>query len=153
MRLIHLAAGRKQSIWAVVGEDGRCQVLEMLLVQALEEHPDLAETMMALLFEVVPDAGPPLGDPRKAKRLYRDILFELKVDRGVGVGKHVGLRVVFFFDEPATIICTNAFYKSHSTPQTELDAALVQRRHYFEAKELNALAFESLEESDDEQTE
>lgn len=144
MRLLHLAAGRKHVVWAICDESGGCQVLEMLM-KAAAEHADLAEDMMALLLEEVPDAGPPLGDSRKAKRLYRDFLYELKADKGSGRGGRLGLRVAFFFDGPTVVVCTNAFYKSSSTPPDQHKAALDARLTYFEAKERGELEFESLE--------
>lgn len=138
MRLIQLAAGRKYGVWAVCDEmdDETCQVLEMLLVRVLEEHPDLQEMMTPLLFEEVPNEGPPFDDPRRAKRLYREILWELKADKGSGTKNHIGLRIAFFFDdtEPDQIICTNAFYKQENTPQQELDKALAERARYFTDK-------------------
>lgn len=146
MRLVHLAVGRKHVVWAVSDENGGCQVLDML-IRAMDEYPGLTDAMMALLLEVVPDTGPPFEDPRRAKRLYRDLLYELKADQDLGRRQHLGLRVVFFFDdEDATrIVCTNAFYKERATPQHELELALLERARYFEAKRRNQLELELLE--------
>jgi hypothetical protein len=147
MRLLHLAAGHKYVVWAVC-DGNACQVLDMFM-KVQEEHPDLAEDMGALLFEVVPKVGPPLDDSRRAKRLYRDILYELKANKLVGGGKQLGFRVAFFFDGPSLIVCTNAFYKAQSTPQAALNLALGEQARYFEAKRRGELKPESVEIDDE----
>jgi phage-related protein len=113
-------------------------------MQARIDHPDLADTIMALLLEEVPNEGPPLDDPRRAKRLFRDILYEVKADKGTRK-LHVGLRVAFFYDcfDKPVIICAHAFRKSggSNTPETDLDRALERRSTYFEHKQENKLEF------------
>jgi len=145
MKLLHLAAGRKHVLWAVCDEGGECQVLETLLMASEEggERAALAEDIMALAFEEVPNNGIP-DDPRRVKNLYREILYELKADRGNGK-QHEGLRIAFFFEGPKVLICTNAFYKGNSTPPRAHEKALSERQRYLEAKERGQLEFESVE--------
>jgi len=137
MKVLHLAKGRKYYVWAMCDDDDSCQVLETLKAVNME-HPDLVETITAILYEVVPDEGPPL-DGYRAKMLHRDILYELKADKDVTRRKHVGLRIAFFFDDFSdgpVVVCTNAFCKhGSSTPETDLDTVLVLRARYFEEKD------------------
>jgi hypothetical protein len=149
MMLLHLAASRNV-VWAICDEGtNACQVLDMLM-QVNIDHPELAADMMALLFEEVPVSGPPIDDPRRAKRLFPEYLYELKSDRRVGE-KHAGLRVIFFFDGPSVIVCTNAFYKGRffrdesRTPPEEKDRAVAAHSRYVDAKRHGELIFESVE--------
>jgi hypothetical protein len=150
MMLLHLAASRNV-VWAICDEGtNNCQVLDMLM-QVTADHPALAADMMALLFEEVPASGPPVDDPHRAKRLFPEYLYELKSDRRVNE-KHAGLRVIFFFDGPSIIVCTNAFYKGHffrdesRTPPEEKAKAVDAHLRYFQAKMRGELTFESVEE-------
>jgi hypothetical protein len=119
-------------------------------MQVNADHPELAADMMALLFEEVPVSGPPVDEPRRAKQLFPEYLYELKSDRRFNE-KHAGLRVIFFFDGPSVIVCTNAFYKGRffrdesRTPPEEKEKAVDAYRRYFEAKRLGKLMFESVE--------
>ncbi len=137
MKVLHLAQGRKYDVWAMCDDDENCPVLETLTAARLE-HPDLVETITALLLEEVPNGGPPLHDPRRAKRLYRDLLYELKADKDISRRGHVGLRIVFFFDgflDGEVVVCTNAFHKTgSSTPEADLERALRERARYFAEK-------------------
>ena len=139
MKVLHLAAGRKHDVWAMCGDDGTCQVLEVLRAVP-DEHRDLVETVLALLYEVTPTDGPPLHDPRRAKMLYRDLVYELKADKDLPRRKHLGLRIAFFFDGPI-IVCTNAFLKSGGTPQAALDTALLERARYYEERHEREFVF------------
>lgn len=131
MKVAHLETGDKYDVWVICNEDDSCPVLDVL-AKAKTEHPDLVEPIMALLLEVVPNEGPPLHDPRRAKVLYRDLLYELKADIDVSRRLHIGLRVAFFFDGPV-VVCAHAFHKTgSSTPENELDLALLERARYFE---------------------
>jgi hypothetical protein len=132
MKVLHLTKGRKYDIWAMCSDDDTCQVLEFLRAVPVE-HTDLVETIAALLYEVAPHEAPPLDDPRRAKMLYRDLIYELKADKDLPRRKHLGLRIAFFFDG-SVLICTNAFLKSRGTPQAELDKALLERARYYEGK-------------------
>ena len=143
MKVLHLAHGRKFYVWAICDDSGACQVMEMLM-KAQEEHGDLVDAILPLLTEEVPNNGPPLEDPRRAKVLYRDILYELKADKHLPHRKRLGLRVTFFFDGPV-VVCANAFYKdSSSTPPDALEKALEERARYLQGKE----ELEFLEESE-----
>lgn len=138
MKVLHLAHGRKYDVWALCNDDEVCQVLEALQ-RISAEHSDLIATITALLLEVVPNEGPPLDDPRRAKRLFRDLLYELKADKDISRRQHVGIRIAFFFDEfygGDVVICTNAFPKTGTnTPEEALDMALRERARYFEEKD------------------
>jgi hypothetical protein len=132
MKVLHLAQGRKYTVWALCDDDETCQVMETL-TKVRMEHPDLVETMLPLLLEVVPNDGPPLEDRRRAKMVYRNVLYELKADKYVARRQHFGLRVIFFLDG-AVVVCAHAFCKSGGTPQESLDIALAGRARYFEEK-------------------
>ena len=137
MKVLLLAEGGKYDVWALCGDDDSCQVLEMLKL-ARVEHPDLVDAITAHLYEVVPEQGPVL-DGIRGKRLYHDILFELKEDKPLRRAR-VGLRIVFFYDDKfsggSVVVCTSAFIKrSSSTPNAELDKALSLRAKYFQEKD------------------
>jgi phage-related protein len=143
MKVAHLAPGRKFDVWVLCADDDTCPVLDVL-AQARAEHPDLTDTIMALRLEEVPNEGPPLDDPRRAKVLFRDILYEVKADQDITRKLHVGLRVAFFYDcfDKPVIVYAHAFRKSgSSTPEADLDTALEKRSTYFEHKHENKLEF------------
>lgn len=135
MKVLPLAHGCKYDVWVVCDEDGSCQVLETL-AEVKKEHPDLVETITAIL-DIVPDEGPPL-DGYRAKMLYRDLLYEFKANKDVH-RKHLGLRIAFFFDTffgGPVVVCTNAFLKhGSSTPAAALDAAQLLRARYFDERD------------------
>jgi hypothetical protein len=132
MKVLHLAPGSKYDLWVMCEDDDTCQVMEFL-EGVSAEHPDLVEAIV-VLFDVIPNEGPPLDDPRRAKMLYRNIIFELKADKDLPRREHLGLRVAFFFDG-SVIVCTNAFFKSRGTPEEELEQALLERSRYYEGKD------------------
>ena len=137
MKVLHLRSGRKYAVWAMCDDDETCQVLETLKSVG-REHSDLVEAISALLFEEVPDQGPPFHDSLRAKMLYRDILFELKATKVIERAP-VGLRIAFFIDneyfDGPVVICTNAFFKrGTSTPGESLTLALMERARYFSEK-------------------
>jgi hypothetical protein len=137
MKVLHLEEGCKYYVWAMCGEDGSCQVMEELR-RVRAEHPDLVDTILALLLEITPNEGPPLDDPYRAKMLYRDRLYELKADKEIARRKRLGLRIAFFFDNyhgGPVVICTNAFCKTGSTPQECLDLAETERARYYGEKD------------------
>ena len=142
MKVLHVAFGHKYYVWALCDEDGTCQVMEKLK-EVSRDHRDLVEPILALLNEVVPNEGPPLHDEYRAKRVYRDIIYELKADKTKN-RNHFGMRVLFFFSslEPV-VVCTNAFSKSGNTPPEELDLALRERARFYE--EHDQLEFEEPE--------
>src|SRR5215213_11237852 len=132
MKVAHLETGDKYAVWSMCNEDDTCPVIEVLK-EVSAEHPDLVATITAMLFEEVPDKGPPLDDPLRAKALYYDLLYELKADKDVARRKHLGLRVAFFedtFDDGPVIICAHAFLKSRGTPDRDVQVALAERSRY-----------------------
>src|SRR3712207_5895599 len=123
MKVLHVEAGSKYYVWAMCDDDGTCQVMEKL-EEIRGDHLDLVEPILALLYEVVPNEGPPLYDEYRAKMVYRDKIFELKADKTTN-RDHLGLRIMFFFsDHEPVVVCTNAFTKSGNTPPEQLDIAL-----------------------------
>lgn len=135
MKVLPLARGCKYDVWVICDEDDSCQVFKTL-AEVRKEHPDLVETITAVL-DMVPDEGPPL-DGYRAKMLYRDVLYELKATKTVR-RKQLGLRIAFFFDEfcgGPVVVCSNAFLKyGSSTPDADLDTAQVLRLRYFEERD------------------
>jgi phage-related protein len=72
------------------------------------------EGMLTLLQEVIPHSGPPRTLP-----LCKPLGFGLFELRKQPKGKK--LRVVWFYGNGRTIICTTAFSKAERTPRTEID--------------------------------
>jgi hypothetical protein len=136
MKLFEVAA-RRFSVLAVYGEDGSCQVMNKM-VRVSREHQELAQQMAALLYEEVPDKGPP-ADPMRFSSLYEGVIYELKAVEYITRNERLGLRIACFFDGERTIICTNAFYKRETTPTGAVGLALRERRRYFQDKDLHDL--------------
>jgi hypothetical protein len=122
MKLFEVAA-RRFSVRAVYDEDGLCQVMKKM-VRVSREHQELAQQMAALLYEEVPDKGPP-EDPWRFSSLYEGVIYQLKAVEFITKDDRLGLRIACFFDSESTIICTNAFYKKGTTPSGVV--SLVQR--------------------------
>jgi hypothetical protein len=60
---------RHFSVWAVFNEDGSCQVMEKIR-RVSREHQDLAQQIVVMLYEEIPDRGPP-DDHRRFGALYK----------------------------------------------------------------------------------
>ena len=142
MRLVEIARD-KYRVLAMKDRFGNCQALDCVH-QVREKHSVLADDAIALLTDLVPRTGPPLRSRRSdAKFLgfsYRSHIRRTKRLNDVwefrlGVRMTVpALRILWFFDpedeEQRTIICTNAFTKTGSTPPEPLDEAKELRRQY-----------------------
>jgi len=113
-----------------------------VLNDAKRFHPRLFEQITAALREHAPTYGPPFAEDRtgvaRAKRLYGGIAEFIAQNRDMSRGaraqqsrdeKRLGLRV-FFFEYGRDIICTNACYKTHPTPEGALDACFRVRASY-----------------------
>jgi hypothetical protein len=134
MRLQWLVTGRAHHVWAIVDESDGCLVMSML-AEVERDHPTLFADMGSLLLQYVPVYGVPWHDRSRARKLYKDEIFELKACEYVNKRKTIGLRVAFFFDlDTAVIICTHAFYKRAATPPEEVQRARRMRDEYFVAK-------------------
>jgi phage-related protein len=131
MKLVRIA--REQwDVLAVMDHRGDCQVLDFL--EGLAPNYEAAKrAMLILLEEVIPRNGPPRHNIQLSRPLGRG-LFELRRQP-----KGRKLRVVFFYDSGFRIVCTSAFTKAETTPQTEIDAARFLVRRYLEARFRNEL--------------
>lgn len=130
MKLVRIA--REQwDVLAVVDHRDHCQVLDFLKGLAPNYHA-AKEAMFVLLEVVLPRTGPP-RNVQLSKSLGRG-LFELRRQP-----KGRKLRVVFFYDSGFRIICTSAFTKAETTPQTEIDRSRFLTQLYLEAKFRNEL--------------
>jgi hypothetical protein len=138
MKLFDVAGlGRPFSVWAVFNEDGSCQVMEKMR-RVSREHQDLAQQMAVLLYEEIPDRGPP-DDHRRFGSLYEGVIYELKAHEYVTQTERLGFRIARFLDGGFTIVCTNAFYKTDVTPPDQVTLARAERERYFQDKSLKNL--------------
>lgn len=130
MKLVRIA--REQwDVLAVVDHRDHCQVLDFL--EGLAPNYEAAKEAMLYQLEVIlPKHGPP-RNVQLSKSLGRG-LFELRRQP-----KGRKLRVVFFYDSGFRIICTSAFTKAETTPQTEIDRSRLLIQLYLEAKFRNEL--------------
>jgi phage-related protein len=130
MKLVRIA--REQwDVLAVMDHRDHCQVLEFL--EELAPNYEAAKEAMFYQLEVIlPKNGPP-RNVQLSKSLGRG-LFELRRQP-----KGRKLRVVFFYDSGFRIICTSAFTKAETTPQTEIDRSRLLIQLYLEAKFRNEL--------------
>lgn len=130
MKLVRIA--REQwDVLAVMDHRDCCQVLDFL--EGLAPNYEAAKkAMLVLLEEVLPRIGPP-RNVQISKSLGRG-LFELRRQP-----KGRKLRVVFFYDAGFRIVCTSAFTKAETTPQTEIDRSRFLIQLYLEAKFRNEL--------------
>jgi phage-related protein len=136
VRLIRVGWGAWE-VLAIVDRRGRCQVLDFL--GQLGAGYAIARRVMLLFLQFrLPQDGPPMNNVQLCKPLG-DGLFELRRQP-----KGQKLRVVFFYDEGRRIVCTNAFCKAETTPQTELSLARVQRKRYLMAKLARELSIEEV---------
>src|SRR5579863_6714360 len=94
MKLFEVAA-RRFSVRAVYDEDGLCQVMKKM-VRVSREHQELAQQMAALLYEEVPDKGPP-EDPWRFSSLYEGVIYQLKAVEFITKDDRLGLRIACFF--------------------------------------------------------
>jgi hypothetical protein len=134
---LFVVAARRFSVLAVYNEDGACQVMEKMR-KVSREHQDLAQQMALLLYQEVPDKGPP-EDPTRFHELYEGLIYEFKAIEFVTQSEKKGFRIACFFDTPLTIVCSNAFYKTGTTPRDQVSLALRERERYFKDKALNRL--------------
>ncbi|HXO26165.1 MAG TPA: hypothetical protein VOA80_02370 [Thermoanaerobaculia bacterium] len=125
------------SVWAVFNEEGSCQVMEKMR-RVSREHQELAQQMAAMLYEEVPDKGPP-NDSRRFGSLREGVVYEFKAQEYVTRTERLGFRIACFFDGAFTIVCTNAFYKTGTTPRDQVNLAVGERERYFRDKELDKL--------------
>jgi hypothetical protein len=138
MKLFDVAGrGRRFSIFAVFNEEDSCQVIQKMRKVRIE-HQELAQQMGALIYEEVPDKGPP-PDPRRFSELYQEFIYEFKAVERVTLREKLWFRIACFFDGPSIIVCTNAFYKTGATPPDQVTLALRERERYFRDKSLNNL--------------
>jgi phage-related protein len=131
MKLVRIA--REQwDVLAVVDHRDHCQVLEFLKGLA-PNYQAAKEAMLVQLEVILPKNGPPRHNAQLSKSLGKG-LFELRRQP-----KGRKLRVVFFYDSGFRIVCTSAFTKAETTPQTEIDRSRLLIQLYLEAKFRNEL--------------
>lgn len=126
MRLVRIAC----AVWdvlAVLDARNRCQVLDF--IDGLGANYAAAKRGLIRVLRVeLPRDGPPTHNSDQCKSLGGGI-FEIRRQP-----KGQKLRVLFFYDDGARIVCTNAFSKAERTPRTELDLARELRSRYMTAK-------------------
>jgi hypothetical protein len=157
MNLLQIAGGRRGQRYRVMvlcdDDDGptpemRSQVLELISEVELE-RPDLAASMDQLMREALPVNGPDFTTDEYFKRLYGDVIYEMKAHEYLADGGYFGLRVAFFRDGISSLfVCTNAFVKAggNPTPPAEVSLARAQERAYRKAKRRGHLRIERVEE-------
>lgn len=105
------------------GDDKDCQLLEFMT--ELAGHTSRDAERIYYLMRRTADIGPPRNNLQC--RYIGDDLFEFKAPGGT--------RVLWFYDEGFTIVCTHAFVKkSQRTPKDQKNRAIDIRRKYFEEK-------------------
>jgi phage-related protein len=126
MKLVRIA--REQwDVLAVLDLRGRCQVLDY--IDALGANYAAAKRGLLRFLRVeLPRDGPPTHNAQRCKPLGGGV-FELRRQP-----KGQKLRVLFFYDDGFRIVCTNAFSKAETTPQTEIELARALKDRYLVAK-------------------
>jgi hypothetical protein len=123
----------RYSIYAVCDfrkEEGRDCEVEEFLHETWKSYPKAMRDLNTMLRQWTPQYGPPFDDAgQRAKRL-RDGICEFRAKEK---GKRQVPRILFFEDDKE-IICANAFFKESSTPDHEIERAIIIRRCYFRAK-------------------
>jgi phage-related protein len=125
MRLIRIAR-RRWEVLATCDHRGGCPVSDFL-GSLTGAYQAAAEQMFALLRQIIPENGPPKGEP--LCKSLGDGLYELRKQP-----KGKKLRVVWFYGGGPVIVCTSAFTKAERTPRTEIARAKILQRRYWEAK-------------------
>lgn len=109
-----------------LGDENGCKLLEFMADEDVKRPAELAK--LQRLLDRSAAEGPP-HNKEKCRHLGND-LWEFKTGGG--------LRVIWFYDAGALIICTHGFEKQgQKTPRGEIRLALDLRDSYFEAKRLN----------------
>jgi phage-related protein len=125
MQLVRIAR-RRWDVLAYRDHRGNCPVLEFL-ENMTGSYGVAAEQMRRLLEQIIPEHGPPKGEP--LSKSLGDGLFEL---RRQPKGKK--LRVVWFYGTGSVIVCVAAFTKAERTPRAEIARARALQRDYWEAR-------------------
>jgi phage-related protein len=126
MKLVRIAC-LYWDVLAVLDGRGRCQVLDY--IDGLGANYVAAKRGLIRVLRVeLPQDGPPTHNAQRCKSLGGGI-FEIRRQP-----KGQKLRVLFFYDDGCRIICTNAFSKAETTPQTEIVLARELRERYMTAK-------------------
>jgi phage-related protein len=125
MRLLRIAR-RHWDVLAICDQRGDCQVLRFLEeLQGLEGKA--AKSMLAMLEDTVPWAGPPKGE--SICKSLGDGVYEFRKQP-----KGKKLRVLWFYGGAAVVVCTAAFKKAERTPRVQLERARFLRRQYWTAR-------------------
>lgn len=125
MKLLRIAQGE----WEVLGvpdQRGVCPVIEFL-ESLTGDYQVAARQMLLLLYEQIPDNGPPKAEP--ACKSLGDGLYEFRKQP-----KGKKLRVVWFYGGGPVIVCVAAFTKAERTPRSEIVRARDLQQKYREAK-------------------
>jgi len=155
MNLLQIAGdrpGQRYKVLVVCEEEVEGGISEMKS-QALEvlaeleiEHPDLVAVMGQLMRTTLPETGTDFTTEIYFKRIYGDLIYELKAHEYAGDGTYFGLRVAFFRDGRLPVfVCTHAFIKTDVTPPDEVLAARAIERRYQKDKRNNNLRIEALD--------
>jgi hypothetical protein len=127
MILREVALPRRYAVYAVCGfpTDEHCEVEDFLLLYR-HSYPKAVRDLNTLLRDYTPQHGPPFENDQVAKRL-REGICEFKASQK----RKKKCPRILFFEDGKLIICTNAFLKDGSTPDSEIDRAIQIRGRYF----------------------
>ncbi|HYX24294.1 MAG TPA: hypothetical protein VFC23_09100 [Thermoanaerobaculia bacterium] len=125
--ILREVATHRFSVYAVCGfpTEEECEV-ELFLLNNAHSHPRAMRDLNSALRDWTPQNGPPFEVEERAKRL-RDDICEFRA-REKGKSK---LPRILFFEDGMSVICTNAFLKTGSTPDGEIGRAIEIRKAYF----------------------
>lgn len=138
MRLVRLAK-RRWDVLAVLDVREHCEVLDFLM-DPEASYRGAAQAMLHLLFDGVPNGGPPRAEP--LSKPLGEGLYELRKQP-----KGKKLRVVWFYGGGAIVICAVAFIKAEKTPRAKLTQALLLRERYRAAKAAEEIEVVEIEET------
>jgi len=130
MELRVVEKGEHFSIYAVVKETGKCEVLDFLQAQEKDNY-DNCITFLRLTERMV-NVGK-IQNKEQFRKVEGTKFFEFKPGN---------IRVLCFFDAGRIIICTHGFIKKRQkTPRKEIKKAEQIRDEYFLAKRNDKLTF------------
>ncbi|HEX3552320.1 MAG TPA: hypothetical protein VIA62_03725 [Thermoanaerobaculia bacterium] len=128
--ILREVATHRFSVYAVCGFPGEedCEV-ELFLLNNAHAYPRAMRDLSSALRHWTPQNGPPFEVEERAKRLREGICeFRAREKRKSKLPR------ILFFEDGMVVICTNAFLKTGSTPDGEIDRAIEIRKAYFRHK-------------------
>ena len=101
-----------------------CQV-ETFLREHWHSYPRAMRQLNAFMRHYTPQHGPPYEVAQHAKKL-RDDICEFRASEK----RRREFPRILFFEHGQAVICTNAFFKTSSTPDEEIKKATEMREEY-----------------------